>query len=136
MLCPRIRPPRGLQGLPAGGSLPQVCRPSSGGLHGVHVGGGRPCGPLTYDLFRSESPQRVGIRLPFRFSETCRSSRSVVLVVLRGVKVDTPGMSRGWTSLDGLRTPLPFGPEGMLRSKVHVAGVLRMKPAAYYNIAD
>ena len=31
---------------------------SSGGLHGVHVGGGRPCRRPIYDLFRSELPQR------------------------------------------------------------------------------
>ena len=33
-------------------------------------------------------------------------------------------------------SPLLFGPEGMRRSKVHAAGVLRMKPAAYYHIAN
>ena len=32
----------------------------------------------------------------------------------------------------GRRTPLLFGPEGMRRSEVHAAGVLRMKQAAYY----
>ena len=51
----------------------------------------------------------------------------------------------GWTLLPyaegglvrrGRRTPLLFGPEGMRRSEVHAAGVLRMKQAAYYHTAN
>ena len=44
----------------------------------------------------------------------------------RGAKVDTPGMSRGWASQEGLRRRFFFVPEGMCRSKVYAAGVLRL----------
>ena len=63
-------------------------------------------------------------------------SVAVVLGFLCGAKVITPGTSRGWASPEGLRSPLPFGHEGMRRSNVHAAGVLRMKPAAVYHIAN
>ena len=40
-------------------------------------------------------------------------------------------MPEGGLVRRGRRTPLLFGPEAMRLSKVHGAGVLRMKPAAY-----
>ena len=54
-----------------------VCRPSSGVLHGVHVGGGRPYGRPIYDLLSSGCPTKVGIRLPHGF-------RRNVALLLRG----------------------------------------------------
>ena len=39
----------------------------------------------------------------------------------------------GWTSPEGTSNATSFSPEGMRRSKVHAAGVLRMKQAAYYH---
>ena len=70
-VLPQSPAPSRLQGIPTGGHLPQVCWPSSGGLHGVHVGGGRPCGPPTYDLLRSELPQRSWYPFAVRLSGSC-----------------------------------------------------------------
>ena len=112
MFCPRVRPPRGLQGLPTGGSLPQVCRPSSGGLHGVHVGGGRPCGRTTYGCLGSELPHRKVVPV-CRMALGLWRSRSVVLVFFHHrAKVDTPGMSRGWASPEGTSNATPFWSRG------------------------
>ena len=52
------------------------------------------------------------------------------------LRLDTRPYAEGGLVRRGRRTPLLFGPEGMRRSKVHAAGVLRMKQAAYYHTAN
>ena len=71
-----------------------------------------------------------------RFGAAC-GSRAVGLVFFPWtLRLDTWPYAKGGLVRRGRRMPLLFGPEGMRLSKVHAAGVLRMKQAAYYHIAN
>ena len=94
----------------------------SGGLHGDQrwVGDNVLRGPPAHGLFRSEAPHRKVV---------LRAAPALWVLVFSHGRLGWIlwPYAEGGLVRRGRRTPLLFGPEAMRLSKVHGAGVLRMK---------